>query len=77
MPKIIDRRTGECLGKLTHDEHAQLIALLAEPTRTEEPLPIDPDMLDQFAEAGASKRLLLVLEQVQRGDIDFEPDDDQ
>jgi hypothetical protein len=76
MPKIIDRRTGHCLGTLTQEEHAQLMAWLEEPARTSEPIPIDPDIVDEIAEAGASKRLLLVFEQMQRGDIDFEPDED-
>ncbi len=78
MPRIIDRRTGNHLGTLTEEECAQLMALFEEPTRDDEPLPIDPEVLERFAESGASERLLAVLQQILQGredfDLGFEPD---
>lgn len=80
MPRIFDRRTGKHLGRLSEDECAQLMALFAEPTRGEEPLPIDPDDVEQLAESGASDRLLAVLQQILQGredfDIGWEPDEE-
>lgn len=80
MPRIFDRRTGKHLGWLTEHECAQLMALFEEPTRGEEPIPIDPDELEQFAESGASGRLLAVLQQILQDredfDIGWEPDEE-
>lgn len=78
MPRIFDRRTGRHLGTLDADECAQLMALFEEPTRDEEPLPLDPDILERLAESGASDRLLLVVRQIMEGredfDVGWEPD---
>jgi hypothetical protein len=78
MPRIIDRRTGAHLGRLTESEYAQLMALFEEPTRDEEPIPIDPEVVARLAESGASERLLSVLQQMLEGredyDLGFEPD---
>lgn len=78
MPRIIDRRTGNDLGTFTEQECDQLMALFAEPTRYEEPYPIDPEVIERFAESGASERLMTVVEQILQGredfDIGIEPD---
>lgn len=78
MPRIVDRTTGRYLGTLTDQESAQLMALFDEPTRTDEPFPFDPDLIDDLAESGASERVLAVLQQIQQGkedlDLDVEPD---
>ena len=78
MPRIVDRRTGNDLGTFTEEECAQLMALFDEPTRYEEPYPIDPDLVERFVESGASERLVVVLQQILQGredfDIGIEPD---
>jgi hypothetical protein len=78
MPRIIDRTTGRYLGTLTDQECAQLMTLFDEPTRTDEPFPFDPDLVEDLAESGASERVLAVLRQIQQGredmDIGVEPD---
>ena len=78
MPRIFDRRTGAHLGTLSEDECAQLMALFEESTRSEEPIPIDPELVERLAESGASERLLAVLGQILQGredfDLDWEPD---
>lgn len=78
MPRLFDRRTGHYLGWLTQEECTQIMALFEEPRRDEEPSALDPDVLQRMAEAGASERLLAVLEQILQGredfDLDWEPD---
>lgn len=78
MPRIVDRRTGSDLGTFTQEECAQLMALFDEPTRPEEPIAIDPDLVERFIESGASDRLVVVLQQILQGredfDIGIEPD---
>lgn len=78
MPRIIDRNTGRYLGTLTDAECAQLMALFDEPTRSDEPFPFDPDLIEDLAESGASEHLLLMLQQILQGqedlDIGVEPD---
>ncbi|WP_368563522.1 hypothetical protein [Pseudoxanthomonas sp. UTMC 1351] len=78
MPRIVDRTTGRYLGTLTEQESKQLMALFDEPTRTDEPFPFDPDLIDDLAESGASAPLLAMLRQILQGkedlDIDVEPD---
>lgn len=78
MPRILDRRTGAHLGTLSQDECAQLMALFEESTRLDEPIPIDPDLVERIAESGASDRLVAVLQQILQGredfDLGWEPD---
>lgn len=80
MPRMIDRRTGTYLGTLSDEECTQLMALFDEPTRDDEPLPIDPDVVERLAESGASERMLAVLQQILQGredfDLGFEADTD-
>lgn len=80
MPRIFDRRTGRDLGRLTEQDCAQLMSLFEEPTRDEEPTPIDPDAVERLAESGASDRLMIVVRQILQDDEDFdlgwEPDQD-
>ena len=76
--RIFDRRTGKRLGVLSEQECKQLMVLFEEPTRDEEPSLIDPDLLERFAESGASEQLITVVQQILQGredfDLDFEPD---
>lgn len=78
MPKIFDRRSGRHLGYLNDEECAQLMALFEEPTRDEEPLPLDPELIERMAASGASERLLVLLRQIIEGredfDVGWEPD---
>jgi hypothetical protein len=78
MPRLIDRRSGDYLGSFSTSECAQLRALLETPSTSEEPFEIDPQVVERFAEAGASERVLTVLQQVlqDRGDfaLDWEAD---
>lgn len=78
MPRIIDRNTGRYLGTLSDAECTQLMALFEEPARSDEPLPFDPDLLEDLAESGASEQLLLMLQQILQGredlDLGVEPD---
>jgi hypothetical protein len=71
MPRLIDSRTGSVLGSFSSEEAAQLNALLREPSVSEEPFVIDPQVVERFAETGASDRLLAVLQQVLQGREDF------
>jgi hypothetical protein len=56
------------------------MSLFEEPTRDEEPTPIDPDAVERLAESGASDRLMTVVLQILQDDEDFdlgwEPDQD-
>lgn len=62
MPRIIDRTTGRYLGTLNDQECKQLMALFDEPARTDEPLPFDPDRVDDLVESGrASDRVVAIL----------------
>jgi hypothetical protein len=78
MPRIYDRRSGRYLGTLTDAECAQLMSLFEEPKREDDPITLDPDLVERMAEAGASERLLIVLQQILQGredfDLDWEPD---
>lgn len=78
MPRIYDRRSGTYLGWLNEEECEQLRTLFEEPTRIDEPAPIDPDAVERLAKAGASERLIAVLQQILQGredfDLDYEPD---
>ena len=80
MPRMIDRRTGAYLGTLSDEECSQLMTLFEESTRDEEPIPIDPDVVEGLAESGASERLMAVLQQILQGredfDLGFEPDNE-
>ena len=73
MPRIVDQRTGRHLGTLDETECAQLMALFEEPTRGEEPIPIDPDIIERMAESGASDRLIAVLQQIMQDPEGFDP----
>lgn len=78
MPRIFDRRTGAHLGTLSEEECAQLMTLFEESTRTFDPIPIDPELVEGLAESGASERLMAVLQQILQGredfDLGWEPD---
>lgn len=78
MPRIYDRRSGRYLGTLTDAECAQLMSLFEEPKREDDPVALDPDLMERMAEAGASERLLVVLQQILQGredfDLGWEPD---
>ena len=72
MPRLVDRRTGQPLGTFSVEESAQLSALLAAPSTSEEPYVVDPEIVERFAERGGiSDRLLAVLQQVLQGREDF------
>jgi hypothetical protein len=71
MPTMIDQRSGRYLGRFSEEECAQLMALLNAPPTSEEPMLIDPDVVERLAEAGASERTLVVLQQVLQDREDF------
>lgn len=78
MPRLYDRRSGRYLGQLSEYECAQLTSLFDEPGRGDDPIPLDPDVVERLAEAGASDLLLSVLQQMLEGgdefDLGWEPD---
>lgn len=79
MPRLYDRRSGRYLGQLSEHECVQLMSLFDEPRREDDPVPIDPEIIERWADAGASERLLSILMQLLQGredfDLDWEPDE--
>jgi hypothetical protein len=71
MPTMVDQRSGRYLGDFSEQECAQLMALLNTPPSSEEPVLIDPDVVERLAESGASERMLVVLQQVLQDREDF------
>ncbi|MCF7220356.1 hypothetical protein [Marilutibacter chinensis] len=78
MPRLYDRRSGRYLGKLSEHECNRLMSLFEEPGREDDPIPLDPELIERWAEAGASDLLLSILQQLLEGsddfDLDWEPD---
>ena len=71
MPTMVDQRSGRPLGSFSEQECAQLMAILNTPPTSEEPMLIDPEVVERLAEAGASERMLVVLQQVLQDREDF------
>lgn len=74
MPKLYDRRTGNYLGRFTEQECVQLRAMLQAPPAEDEPYAVDPNVIERYAEAGASDRVLAVVHQILQDPEDFDPD---
>ena len=80
MPILVDRRTHHALGRLSWPECEQLLKLFDEPSFDEDgaPLPVDPRLVEEMMEEGASREFFCVLEQVLQGrevfDLDIESD---
>ena len=80
MPTLVDRRTNRTLGHFSDAECEQLAKLLEEPGFDDDgaPMPVDPQLVETMVEAGASRELVAVLEQLLQGretfDLAIEPD---
>jgi hypothetical protein len=65
MPRLIDQQSGDPLATLSDAERQQLMTLLeASGLDPDEPLLVDPDVLERLEAAGLSPRVLDVLQAV-------------